>query len=182
MKILHFRTWISLRPVGQSWSNFMCSITGVGRGCIMFWGRLDKNWFPCKRKPPLHTCHKLWIEICEMRQIFKGDLIKLCEIFTKITLELPQSSQKPLFKCKKLVINTTTCDLCLFLHKMCCKIVWKVWDLKNLMGIGFQMGKILWDFISQCEIWHVCHWLIMGKMVSPPFFGCFWSDPFYTCR
>ena len=28
--ILHFRTWISLRPVGQSWSNFMCSITGVG--------------------------------------------------------------------------------------------------------------------------------------------------------
>ena len=30
-KILHFRTWISLRPVGQSWSNFfVCSIT---------WGR-----------------------------------------------------------------------------------------------------------------------------------------------
>ena len=26
-KILYFRTWISLRPVGQSWSNFMCSIT-----------------------------------------------------------------------------------------------------------------------------------------------------------
>ena len=25
------------------------------------------------------------------------------------------------------------------------------------MGIGFQMGQILWDFISQCEIWHV--WL-----------------------
>ena len=29
-KILHFRTWISQRPVGQSWSNFMCSITGGG--------------------------------------------------------------------------------------------------------------------------------------------------------
>ena len=27
---LHFQTWISLRPVGQSWSNFMCSISGVG--------------------------------------------------------------------------------------------------------------------------------------------------------
>ena len=26
--ILHFRTWISLRPAGQSWSNFMWSITG----------------------------------------------------------------------------------------------------------------------------------------------------------
>ena len=42
-KILHFRTWISLRPVGQSWSSFMCSITGVGKGCIMVWGRLDQN-------------------------------------------------------------------------------------------------------------------------------------------
>ena len=29
-KILHFRTWISLRQVGQSWSNFMCSIPGSG--------------------------------------------------------------------------------------------------------------------------------------------------------
>ena len=29
-KILHFRTWISLKPVGQSWSNLMCSITGGG--------------------------------------------------------------------------------------------------------------------------------------------------------
>ena len=29
-KILHFRTWISLRPDGQSWSNFMCSITRDG--------------------------------------------------------------------------------------------------------------------------------------------------------
>ena len=27
------------------------------------------------------TIHKLWIEIYEMTQIFKGDLIKFCEIF-----------------------------------------------------------------------------------------------------
>ena len=33
-----------------------------------------------------------------------------------------------------------------------------LWDLKNLMGIGFQMGQILWDFISECEIWHVCQY------------------------
>ena len=26
----HFQTWISLKPVDQSWSNFMCSITGEG--------------------------------------------------------------------------------------------------------------------------------------------------------
>ena len=25
------------------------------------------------------------------------------------------------------------------------------------------------------------HWLIMGKTMSPPFLGCFWSDSFYTC-
>ena len=29
-KILHIRTWISLRPVGQSWSNFIYSTTGDG--------------------------------------------------------------------------------------------------------------------------------------------------------
>ena len=50
----HFQTWISLKPVGQSWSNFMCSITGVGEGCIRFWGRLDQNsGFHGNRKPPL---------------------------------------------------------------------------------------------------------------------------------
>ena len=43
MKMSHFWTWISLKPVGQSWSNFMCSIIGVGEGCIMFWGRLGKD-------------------------------------------------------------------------------------------------------------------------------------------
>ena len=53
-KILHFRTWISLRPVGQSWSNFMCSISGVGKGCIRFWGRLDQNsGVHGNRNPPL---------------------------------------------------------------------------------------------------------------------------------
>ena len=56
-KILHFRTWISLKPVGQSWSNLMCSITagvGVRKGCIMFYGRLDQNsGVHGNRKPPL---------------------------------------------------------------------------------------------------------------------------------
>ena len=53
-KILNFWTWISLKPVGQFWSNLMCSITGVGKGCIMFWGRLDQNsGVHGNRKPPL---------------------------------------------------------------------------------------------------------------------------------
>ena len=67
--------------------------------------------------------HKLWPEICEIIQIFKGDLIIVCEIFTKSTLKFPQNSQKPLFKYMNLVIYTTKCDLCLFFHKMCCKMV-----------------------------------------------------------
>ena len=85
MKILHFRTWISLRSVGQSWSNFLCvaSLRGGGGGgvekdCIMFWGRLDQN-------SGVH------------------------------------GNRKP-------------------------------------------------------------HWLTIGKMVSPPFLGCFWPDPFYSCK
>ena len=61
----------------------------------------------CKYYRQQNTCHKLWTEICEIKQFFMGDLKKFCEIFTKITLELPQNSQNPLFKCKKLVINTT---------------------------------------------------------------------------
>ena len=72
----HFQTWISLKPVGQSWSNFMCSITGVGERLHKVLGQIGlKLWFPWQQKAPIE---------------------------------------------------------------------------------------------------------IMGKMMSPPFFGCFWSDPFYT--
>ena len=90
-----------------------------------------------------HTCHKLWTKICEIGQFFEGDLIKFCEIFTKIILELPQNSQKPVFKCKKLVINTTKCDLQYFFKK--CAIRWSENFVRfaNLMGICFQMGQML---------------------------------------
>ena len=54
MKISHFWTWLSLKPVGQSSSNFMCSIIGVGEVCISFLARLDQNsGFHGNRKPPL---------------------------------------------------------------------------------------------------------------------------------
>ena len=47
MKNLHFRTWISLRPVS------CVASLGVGKGCIMFWGRLDQNpGVHGNRKPP----------------------------------------------------------------------------------------------------------------------------------
>ena len=62
-----------------------------------------------------------------MRQIFKWDLIKFCEIVTKVTLKLPQNSQK-------FVINITKCDVCLFLHKICWKMVWKFCEIWKSYG------------------------------------------------
>ena len=41
MKISHFWTWISLKPVGQPWSNFMCSIIGVGERLHKILGQID---------------------------------------------------------------------------------------------------------------------------------------------
>ena len=50
----HFQTWISLKPVGQSWSNFMCSITGVGKRLHKVLGQNgSKLWFPWQQKAPL---------------------------------------------------------------------------------------------------------------------------------
>ena len=47
----HFQTWISLKPVGQSWLHFMCSITGVGERLRKV---LDQNsGFHGNRKAPL---------------------------------------------------------------------------------------------------------------------------------
>ena len=52
-KILHFRIWISLRPVGQSWSNFMCSITEVGERLHNVFRQIgSKLWWPWQQKAP----------------------------------------------------------------------------------------------------------------------------------
>ena len=40
-KISHFWTWISLKPVGQSWSNFMCSIIGMRERLHKVLGQID---------------------------------------------------------------------------------------------------------------------------------------------
>ena len=56
-KISHFWTWISLKPVCQYLSNFMCSIIGVRERLHKVLGRLDQNpGFHGNRKPPL-TCN-----------------------------------------------------------------------------------------------------------------------------
>ena len=53
-KILHFRTWISLRPVGQFWSNCMCSVNGVGERLHNVLRYTEsKLWCPWQQKSPL---------------------------------------------------------------------------------------------------------------------------------
>ena len=55
----HFQTWISLKPVGQSWSHFMCSITGVGERLHKVLGQIgSKLWFPWKQKTPIDIMGK----------------------------------------------------------------------------------------------------------------------------
>ena len=54
----------------------------------------------------IHTWHRLWTKICEMRQNFKWDLIKFCETFTKIAFKLPKGILKPLSSFNKPLIDT----------------------------------------------------------------------------
>ena len=44
------------------------------------------------------------------------------------------------------MINTTKYDLCLFLHKMCCKIVW------NFCEIGTVLWELAFRWAKFCEI------------------------------
>ena len=50
----HFQTCISLKPVGQPRSNFMCSITGVGERLHKVLGQIrSKLRFPWQQKAPI---------------------------------------------------------------------------------------------------------------------------------
>ena len=74
-------------------------------------------------------------------------------IFSNINLELPKITEK----LKKHVINIIKCDL-LIISFIKCVLKWSENSVRfeNLMGIGFQKDGMLQDFISQCEVWHVC--------------------------
>ena len=53
-KLSHFRTWISLKPVGQSWSNFMCSIIEVGERLHKVLRQIDlTHWTQVSDRCPL---------------------------------------------------------------------------------------------------------------------------------
>ena len=90
MKILHFRTWISLRPVGQSWSNFMCSITGGGERLHNVLRQIgSKLWCPWQQKVPIDLLwgkwclHLLSVAIDPILFVFAGieDMHKISDVF-----------------------------------------------------------------------------------------------------
>ena len=73
MEILHFRTWISLKSVGQSWSNFMCSITGGGvRLHNVLRQIISKLWCPWQQKA---LSHLQWVKWCLHLSSLAFDLI-----------------------------------------------------------------------------------------------------------
>ena len=60
-KISHFWIWISLKPVGQSWSNFMYSTIGVGKRLQKVLGQIgSKLWFPWQQKAPMNNVSGLF--------------------------------------------------------------------------------------------------------------------------
>ena len=60
-KILHFWTWISPRPVGQSWSNFMYSIAGGGERLHNVLRQIgSKLWCPWQKEAPIDLQWGKW--------------------------------------------------------------------------------------------------------------------------
>ena len=88
-------------------------------------------------------------------QNFKGDLTKICEIFLNITLELPKYSLKSFlfFPCKNLwKLQHYVIYVYFFIKSVVLKWSENSVRFEFFIGIAFQMGQILWDFILQCEI------------------------------
>ena len=124
---------------------------------------------------------------------FYGRFDKILWDFDKNHFGAPQNSQKPLFKCKKLVINTTKWDLCLFLHKMCCILkmvskfceIWKisygnwlpdgpnsvrfyltVWDMACLANTSTEKVLMFCHFsVFVARSWKICV-ILQGEILG----------------
>ena len=240
----HFQTWISLKPVGQSWSNFMCSITGVGERLHKVLGQIGSIlWFPWQQKAPIdlqwgkRCLHLLSVVFDPILFILAGneDMHKISDKFefwpdwtTDYGVSCPWASKK--FPIDLYWENAVSMLARSFLIKSSSKLLvtrtgLKAWrsfisgrirlltlellarewrkfytfELEYLWGqlanldqllcvalLGVGKGCIMfWGRLDQNSgsmATESPHWLIMGKMVSPPFLSCFWSNPFYTCR
>ena len=85
----------------------------------------------------VHTCHKLWTRICEIRQNFKGDLTNSVR-FSKTSLwSSPNIVLKYFFSCKKLVKTKTVCYVYFFIK--CVKLS------KNSVRFEYFHGNCLPD-------------------------------------
>ena len=148
----------------------MCSIIGLGKGCIMFWGRLDQNsGFHGNRKPPL---------------TYNGenDVSTFPRLLAHLSLRLTRWAYSiPMVRRLSVIVVVHTFKL---------EYLWS--HLANLdqvlyiASLGWGKGCIrFWGRLDQNSVsiaTESSHCLIVGKTMSPPFLGCFWSDPFYTCR
>ena len=82
-KISHFRTWISLKPVGQSWSNFMCSIIGVGERLHKVLGQIDlAHWTQVSDRCPLGCLLAIHHEMFSSK-LFDEPVFRQCAQSTK---------------------------------------------------------------------------------------------------
>ena len=60
-EISHIWTWISLKPVSQSWSDFICSIIWVEERPLHVLGQIEsKLWCPWQQKAPIDLWWRKW--------------------------------------------------------------------------------------------------------------------------
>ena len=176
----HFQTWIPLKPFGQSWSNFMCSITGVGTSCIRFWADWIKTLVSMATEGPHWLImekryFQLFVVFDPILYILAGneDMHKISDEFEFLPLILEllalEWRKSHTFELEYLWIQFAKLD-----------------QILCASSLGWGKGCIrFWGRLDQNSDLHghrKPHWLIMGKMMSPAFLGCFLSDPFYTCR
>ena len=128
----------------------------------------SQNWlyiknFVLRHQRANHICHKLWTENCEMRQIFKWDLINFCEIFTTITLKLSINRQKPLWAPSSEFVSSSipsrqiltahaqpfrgTRDLAFCLKVPLDSLL--VWASSGGSGETVRMRRLAWTFIAR---------------------------------
>ena len=67
------------------------------------------------------------------------------------------------------------------------KLVGQLWSnyMRSITGLGERLHKVLGQIgLKLGFLWQqkAPIDLLLGKMMSPPFLRCLWSDPFYTCR
>ena len=67
----HFQTRISLKPVGQSWLHFMCSITWAGERLHNVFGQIgSKLWFPWQKKAPIGLIYNGENDVSTISRLF----------------------------------------------------------------------------------------------------------------